>query len=44
VPQKALDAALLLRMVRDGLPAAERPAFRFERTLLWQAAVPGGPA
>ncbi len=38
VRQKALDAGLLLRLVRDGLPAAEPPPFRFERTLLWQAA------
>ena len=41
VRQKALDAALLLCHVRDGLPGVERPAFRFERTLLWEAAIGG---
>jgi hypothetical protein len=44
VRQKALDAALLLGMVRDGLPAAEPPPFRFERTLLWEAAMERGSA
>ncbi len=39
VRQKALDAALLLAMVRDGLPAHAPPPFRFERTLLWEAAM-----
>jgi hypothetical protein len=42
VRQKALDAALLLGLVRDGLAPAEPPAFRFERTLIWQAAMPEG--
>lgn len=42
VRQKARDAALLLGMIRDGLPAAAPPAFRFERTLIWQAAMPEG--
>jgi hypothetical protein len=32
---------MLLRMVRDGLPAADLPPFRFERTLLWEAAAGG---
>jgi hypothetical protein len=41
VRQKALDAALLLGRIRDGLPAAEPPRFRFERTLLWEAAMGG---
>ena len=39
VRQKALDAALLLRLIRDGLPSSEPPRFRFQRTLLWEAAV-----
>jgi hypothetical protein len=41
VRQKALDAALLLRLVRDGLTGTAPPPFRFERTLLWEAAVAG---
>jgi hypothetical protein len=41
VRQKAMDAALLLGRVRDGPPAPAPPPFRFERTLLWQAAVGG---
>jgi hypothetical protein len=41
VRQKAADAALLLSLIRDGLPAAEGPPFRFERTLLWEAAMEG---
>jgi hypothetical protein len=41
VRQKAEDAALLLRQVRDGLPSGPPPPFRFERTLLWQAAAGG---
>jgi hypothetical protein len=44
VRQKALDAALLLGQVRDGLPATDPPRFRFERTLLWEAAMDGNAA
>ena len=42
VRQKALDAALLLGLIRDGLPEATLPPFRFERTLLWEAAMDTG--
>jgi hypothetical protein len=41
IRQKALDAGLLLGRIRDGLPRAAPPPFRFERTLLWEAAVDG---
>jgi hypothetical protein len=42
VRQKARDAALLLGLIRDGLPADGPPPFRFERTLIWEAAASRG--
>lgn len=38
VSQKRLDAGQLLRHLRDGGGTDARPAFRFERTLLWEQA------
>jgi hypothetical protein len=47
VPQKRRDAELLLSQLAAGSLDGEPPAFRFERTVLWESAYPSesaGPA